>query len=233
MNARPTLVSAAGSELPDATTFVRTHTRLAEVPGVPEVRLHQATDAIELWEDTETLLRRTGTAPPFWAFSWPGGQALARFVLDDPALVAGRSVLDLGSGSGLVALAAARAGARTVLACDVDPLAIAAVTLNAVANAVTISCLLGDILVDPSAQDEAESAEVVLAGDVCYEKGMAARMLPYLERVRDRGAVVLLGDPGRVHLPRHRLREVATYELPVGAALEGPDVRSTTVWRLV
>ncbi|GGP53899.1 50S ribosomal protein L11 methyltransferase [Saccharothrix coeruleofusca] len=193
-------------------------TTLRPVPLVPEIALHTADDVISLWEHTGT------TDPPFWAFPWAGGQALARHVLDHPATTAGRRVLDLACGSGLVAIAAARTGAH-VTANDVDPLATTATTRNAAANAVDLTVLTGDLL------DTDPDTDVVLAGDVFYDRDMAARVLPFLLRAHTRGATVLVGDPQRAHLPRDRFTEVAVFQVPVSRDLEGRDVRTTTVWR--
>jgi predicted nicotinamide N-methyase len=162
--------------------------------------------------------------PPFWAAAWPGGQALARHLLDRPDLVAGRSVLDLGSGSGLVAVAAAMAGARSVLASEIDPFGRTAIALNAEANGVPPVPVVGDVL-DGGPPD----AEVLLAGDVCYDRAMTERVLPFLDAARARGADVLIGDPGRPYLPRERLLPLATFDVP---DTEGPQVRRTTVWQL-
>jgi predicted nicotinamide N-methyase len=206
--------------------MLRSHTRLAGVPFVPEVRLHQADDAITLWERTE---EETGTTqpPPFWAFAWAGGQALARYVLDNPGLVAGRTVFDLASGSGLVAIAAAKAGAAAVTANEIDPLAVEAVAANAAANGVEVTTALGDVLAG-----DAGGAGVVLAGDVFYSRPMTERVLPFLERAAARGATVLVGDPGRAYLPRGRFAAVAAYEVPVPRALEDAEFKTTTVYRL-
>jgi predicted nicotinamide N-methyase len=211
----------------DPATFVRAHTRLGTSRYVPELRLHQADDAFALWERTEREAgAATVSAPPFWAFPWAGGQALARYMMDHPDEVLGRTVLDVAAGSGLVAIAAARAGAATVTASEIDPYAAAAITLNARANEVKIEVRLADLL------DEPVDAEVVLAGDVFYSRGMATRMLAYLSRARADGARVLIGDPGRAYLPRQHLTEVATYEVPVVRALEDAEVKRVTVWRL-
>ncbi|MEV0722343.1 50S ribosomal protein L11 methyltransferase [Micromonospora purpureochromogenes] len=208
--------------------FVRLHARLTPVAFVPEVRLHQADEPIGLWELTEGEFR-SSQPPPFWAFAWAGGQALARYVTDHPELVAGRRVLDLASGSGLVAIAAARAGATTVRAVEVDERAVAAVALNAEANGVRVDAEFGDIL-DADAGD----AEVVLAGDVFYSEAMARRVLRFLLRAArsGAGARVLVGDPGRAFLPRERFRELAAYDVPVPEALESVRVKRTTVWEL-
>ncbi|GIE84335.1 class I SAM-dependent methyltransferase [Actinoplanes regularis] len=204
--------------------FVRAHTVPAPVPFVPEIDLRQAQEPIALWEATES--GGTEQPPPFWAFAWAGGQALARHILDDPGLVAGRSVLDLATGSGLVAVAAARAGARPVVANDIDPLSLAAAAANAEDNAVTIETLEGDLL------DTDDKYGVVLAGDVFYSREMAARVLPYLRRAAGRGSLVLVGDPGRAYLPEGLVKR-ATYDVPVIEALESCTVRRTSVWQVV
>jgi predicted nicotinamide N-methyase len=203
--------------------FVHANARLLAVPYVPEIRLYLAEDALSLWEETERELGSTDQPPPFWAFAWPGGQALARYILDHRDLVAGRTVLDLGAGSGLVAIAAAMAGASVVLASEPDPFAVAAIGLNARSNGVTIS-VTADVL-DGSGED----AEVVLAADVCYERRMAERVLGLLERARSRGASILLGDPGRAFLPRELLRELDAYDVPVLADLEDAPVKRVMV----
>ena len=206
--------------------FVRSNTRLASPPQVPEIRLHIADEALGLWGKIEDLLGRRDLPPPFWAFAWAGGQALARYVLDHPDLVRGRSVLDLATGSGLVAIAAARAGAATVTATDIDELALAAFDLNAEANGVQAMGVLQDVL-----DGEAFPADVVLAGDVFYEKSMADRVLGFLVRARSNGAVVLVGDPNRAYLPCPSFEPLATYRVDVTRALEDSLVKPTTVWR--
>ncbi len=206
--------------------FVQLHARLGPVAFVPEVRLHQADEPIGLWELTEGEFR-SDRPPPFWAFAWAGGQGLARYVTDHPDLVAGRRILDFASGSGLVAIAAARAGAAAVRAVEVDELAVAAVALNAEANGVRVDAELGDVL-----DRDAGDAEVVLAGDVFYSEAMANRVLRFLLRAARSGATVLVGDPGRAFLPRDRFDELAAYDVPVSEALESVRVKRTTVWRL-
>jgi predicted nicotinamide N-methyase len=206
--------------------FVRAHTRLDVPPQVPEVRLHLADEAITLWERTESE-HGEQLPPPFWAFAWAGGQALARYVLDRPDLVRGRSVFDLAAGSGLVAIAAARAGASTVTANEIDPLAAAAIALNAAANDVAVAVTLADVL-----DGDAEGADVVLAGDVFYSRPMTERVLPFLQRARTRGARVLVGDPGRAYLPRGSFTALASYDVPVTQDLESTEVKKTTVWEL-
>jgi predicted nicotinamide N-methyase len=196
-------------------------------PLVPEITLHLAGDIFDLWERTEHDASRAELPPPFWAFPWAGGQALARYLLDHPEHVAGRAVLDLAAGSGLVAIAAAKAGAAAVTPSETDPLAFTAIELNSEANGVTLEATLGDVLGGAAAGND-----LVLVGDAFYERAMAERLLPFLERARASGAVVLVGDPGRAYLPRDRFEAVARYDVPVSRALEDADVKRTTVWRL-
>lgn len=200
--------------------------RLTEVPFVPEVRLHLAEDAIVLWARMEAAAGES-LPPPFWASAWAGGQGLARYVLDHPRVVADRRVLDLAAGSGLVSVAAALAGARSVTANDIDPYALAAVQRNAKANGVDVACRGGDLL-----DGDGDGAEVVLAGDVFYSRDMSERVLRFLDRVAARGGVVLVGDPGRAYLPRERLEVVATYRVPIVGALEDAEIKQTDVLRL-
>ncbi|MET0235184.1 MAG: 50S ribosomal protein L11 methyltransferase [Kibdelosporangium sp.] len=206
--------------------FVRAHTRLGAAPHVPELQLYLADDAIDLWERVEAEVGQRDLAPPFWAFAWAGGQALARYVLDNPALVAGRHVLDLAAGCGVVALAAAKAGARRVVANEIDPFAIDAIALNAEVNGLAVQTVLGDVL-----DGDADGADVVLAGDIFYDKAVTSRMMPYIQRLQGRGVTVLVGDPGRAHLPQQKFEQVARYEISVPRALEDSEVKTTTVWR--
>ncbi len=210
---------------PDRETFIRRHTRLLGVPLTPEISLHLADEATELWQKTEDELAQIGLPPPFWAFAWAGGQALARYVLDHPGIVRGRRVLDLASGSGLVAIAAALAGAASVEASDIDAFAIAAIALNSKANDVGIVPRFEDLVGGPCPWD------VVLAADVAYEADMAARFADWLEAAAWSGVKVLLGDPGRTFLPRTRLVAVADYHVPVTRALEDSEIKHTCVWR--
>jgi predicted nicotinamide N-methyase len=205
----------------DAVAFVTAHTRLAAPPAVPELRLHLAADVVTLWEQAED-----GAALPYWAVAWAGGQALARHVLDRPALVAGRTVLDIAAGSGLVALAAARAGAAAVTASETDRMAVAALRLNAAANGFAVDTA-DDLL------DTTPAHQVVLAGDAFYEAAMAARVQPFLERAAAAGATVLVGDPGRAHLPRARYRPLTSYDIPVPTTVEATDTARTTIWQLI
>jgi predicted nicotinamide N-methyase len=206
------------------TAFVREHTRPQQPSLVPEVTLHVASDVVALWEAIEEERGVAPTEPPFWAAAWPGGQALARYVLDEPRIVAGRSVLDLGSGSGLIAVAAALAGAARVVASEIDPFGHAAIAVNAQLNGVPPMSVVGDVLGEPP-----PNVDVVLAGDVCYDREMSDRVLPWLEAARAGGAEIYLGDPGRPYVPVARLQAVATFDVP---DTEGPQVRRTTVWRL-
>ena len=209
----------------DRQAFIRENTRLLPVPHAPEISLYTADEATELWQRTEDELGEIGLPPPFWAFAWAGGQALARYILDNPRLVANRRVLDFASGSGLVAIAAAKAGASRVEACDIDAFAVDSIALNAAVNDVAIEARLGDLVGLDDGWD------VVLAGDVSYERDMAARVTDWLEALRKRGASVLIGDPGRSYLARDRLISVADYRIPVTRSLEDADIKETRVWR--
>jgi predicted nicotinamide N-methyase len=222
-------VSAAGASLAadHGEAFIRENCSLRPVPLVPEIVLHLAEDAFGVWEEAERAAHGTELPPPFWAFAWAGGQAMARYILDHPDVVAGRSVLDLGSGSGVAAVAAALAGASTVLASEVDPIATAAIGLNAAANSVHID-VVGDAL-DGSGNE----AAVLLAADVWYERHLADRAITILRRGRDRGADVLVGDIGRAFLPRPLLRELAAYDVPVLAELENTSVKRALILTLL
>ena len=203
--------------------FVKANTSLRPVPFVPEVRLYLGDDAFALWERTELRAGNTGLPPPFWAFAWPGGQALARYLLDHPAMVSGRTVLDLGSGSGLAAIAAALAGAAGVVASDIDPVAVAAIRLNAAANG-TAATVVGDVF-----DGDGVGADVLLAADIWYERRLAQAALGLFCRASARGARVLAADVGRAFLPTADLREVACYQVPVHAELEDAAVKRAMV----
>jgi predicted nicotinamide N-methyase len=195
---------------------------------VPEIRLHLATEITPIWQATEESLSRWGTPPPFWAFAWAGGQALARYILDHPEIVAGRDILDLASGSGMVAIAAAKAGAARVTASDIDDFAAAAIALNAALNGVTVSIDRRDLL------DRGPAGwGVVTAGDVCYEEPMSSRMIALLRRIAGRGRLALLGDPGRAYLPREGLVELARYTVPVSRELEDREAREGMVFEVL
>ncbi len=205
--------------------FIVANTRLRTPPLVPEVKLRLADEAVPIWKKTEEELGAIGLPPPFWAFAWAGGQALARYVLDNRALAADRRVLDFASGSGLVAIAAALAGAERVEASDVDAFAVAAIALNAAGNGVAVAPRLEDLV----GADEGWS--VVLAGDVAYEKGMSEAVTAWLASLATRGATVLIGDPGRAYLALDRLERLIDYRVPVTRELEDAEIKRTGVFR--
>jgi predicted nicotinamide N-methyase len=209
----------------DFEAFIRANTALSPPPHVPELSLWLADEAHDLWLKTEEELETIGLPPPFWAFAWAGGQGLARWILDNPGAVRGRTVLDFASGSGLVGIAAAKAGAAEVLCADIDPFCAPAIRLNAAANGVALSFCADDLVGTDRGWD------VVLAGDVFYQKSIVDRLVPWFEALRARGADVLVGDPGRAYLPRQRLESLATYQVPVTRSLEDAEVKKTTVWR--
>jgi predicted nicotinamide N-methyase len=204
--------------------FIEAHTVLMPVPHAPEISLHVAHEATVLWQKTEDELESIGLPPPFWAFAWAGGQGLARYILDNPALLSGKRVLDFASGSGLVAIAAAKAGAASVTACEIDAFAVEAIALNAAANKVDIVTQLADLVGTDARWD------YVLAGDICYQRDMADRVISWLETLQQRGACVLIGDPGRAYLPRTRLRELARYKVPVTRDLEDAEIKDVAVY---
>jgi predicted nicotinamide N-methyase len=212
----------------DPADFVRRNTAIGRPPLVPEIALHLATEVTPIWQATEESLSRGAVPPPFWAFAWAGGQALARYVLDNPEIVRGHEVLDLGSGSGIVAIAAAKAGARKVVAAEIDPFAAVAIGLNAALNGVRVTVETRDLL------DRAAAGwGVALAGDVCYEEAMSRRLIGLLRRIAGRGRTALLGDPGRAYLPRSGLEELARYEVPTSRELEDREAREGVVWRVL
>ena len=221
MHARPT----PSGDLVARRALVQARTRVQAPPLVPELRLHLADDLTEVWQDVEQEMGAGELAPPFWAFAWVGGQGLARYLLDVPREVAGARVLDLATGSGLCALAARRAGAAAVLAVDVDPLAEAAGTLNAELNGLEVGFRTEDLLDQP-----VPDVDVVLAGDVCYDREMTGRMLPWLRQAARSGARVLLGDPGRHYLPRSGLVPLAERDVPTTVDLEGVPVKHVRVF---
>ncbi|HEY0649882.1 methyltransferase [Phenylobacterium sp.] len=208
--------------------FILDHTRPQHPPHTPELTLRLADEVTPLWRMTEEALAEIGLPPPFWAFAWAGGQALARYVLDHPELVAGKAVVDFASGSGIVALAAAKAGAARVLAADIDPFCGAAVALNAEANGVAVDFTDTDLLDAPPPA----WADVILAGDICYEKPLAERVMAWLGAARAVGANVLIGDPGRSYFPRQGLAKLAEYQVPTTRELEDMEVKKTAVWTL-
>jgi predicted nicotinamide N-methyase len=201
-------------------------TRLSPVPLVPEIRLYQASDPISLWQRTEDTSGRTGLDPPFWAFAWAAGQALARYLLDHTEIVRGRDVIDIASGSGLAAIAAALAGAAAVTAYDIDPLASAAIEANAAANAVTVRAICADVLDDLPLP----GTGLVLVADAFYQRDLATRVMRFAGRARARGATVLAADFGRAYLPRDRLTPLAAYDVPGQLVTEDTDTKHTTIW---
>jgi predicted nicotinamide N-methyase len=207
--------------------FILANTRLMLPPLVPEIVLHLAEESLPIWQRTEEQLGEMNVPPPYWAFAWAGGQALARYLIDKVEVVRGQSVLDLGAGSGLTAVAAARAGARAVLAADVDALAETAIRLNAEANAVAMRTTTADLLAATL-----PPADVVLVGDLFYERVLAERVLAAIEAAAAAGAVVLIGDPQRSYFPRDRFQQLAEYRVPVTRELEDAEIKRTAVWRL-
>jgi predicted nicotinamide N-methyase len=212
----------------DPAEFVQRNTAIAAPPLVPEIRLHLATEVTPLWQATEKTLAGNALPPPFWAFAWAGGQALARYLLDNPEVVRGREVLDIGSGSGIVAIAAAKAGASRVVAAEIDHFAAAAIALNAPLNGAVITVETRDLL------DRAAAGwGVALAGDICYEEPMSSRALALLRRIAARGRPALLGDPGRAYLPKDGLAELARYTVPTSRELEARESSEGVVWRVL
>jgi predicted nicotinamide N-methyase len=211
----------------DKAEFIRANTRLMPVPLVPEISLHLAEESLPIWQKTEEELGELNVPPPYWAFAWAGGQALARYLLDRPETVAGKTVLDFGAGSGLGAIAAAKAGARRVIAAEIDAFARAAIALNAEANRVAVEIAGADLVGtdDPAWQ-------VVIAGDVCYEQPMAGRVEAWL-RALARRVPVLIGDPKRSYFPAEGLALLARYTVPTTTEIEDSDLRAAAVWRVL
>lgn len=211
----------------EPTRFILDNTGIMAPPHVPEIRLHLADEAHDLWLKTEEELEEIGLPPPFWAFAWAGGQGLARHVLDHPDIVRGKRVLDFASGSGLVAIAAMKAGAASVLAADIDPWTGAAIELNSPVNDVEVGFTSDNVV------GSAIDADVLLAGDVFYDKTFAEALIPWFTALAASGKTVIVGDPGRSYCPRQIMTPLATYEVPVTRALEDAEVKKTTVWRFV
>ena len=210
-----------------AIAFIRRETTIISPPLTPGIRLYQATEITPIWRATEAKLANAEVPPPFWAFAWAGGQALARYILDNPETVADKRVLDFGSGSGLVAIAAAKAGAASVRASEIDPIATAAIALNAGVNGVEIEIVLEDVIGQPS------GAEIILIGDLCYEKPLTDRLVAWLRLEAAAGTLVLMGDPGRSYLPVIGMERLAAYEVATSLELEDRISRDALVWRIL
>jgi predicted nicotinamide N-methyase len=207
--------------------FILANTRLQAPPHTPELRLHVADEVTPIWRLTEDELGELGLPPPFWAFAWAGGQALARYLLDHPDQARGRRVVDFATGSGIVAIAAKLAGAASVLAADIDSFCQAAVALNAAANGVAVDFTSADLLEAPP-----PAADLICAADICYEQPLASRVMAWLGAARAAGARVLIGDPGRTYFPKSGLVKLAEYQVPTTRELEDQEVKRTAVWAL-
>jgi predicted nicotinamide N-methyase len=214
----------------DPEGFIRANTALEAPAMVPEFKLWLASEYVPIWQATENWMEEQNIDPPYWAFCWPGGQAIARYLLDHPGTVRGRHVIDLAAGSGVSAMAAARAGAASVIANDIDQLSLVAARLNAAANGLGLELSADDWLEGPAG---APQADVVIAGDVCYERDMSARALAWLRSHAALGRLVLLGDPGRNYFSAQGLVELARYEIPTSLQLENRGMRETVVWRVL
>lgn len=208
--------------------FILAHTAVTSPPACPELRLHLATEITPLWQATEDFFERHNVPPPYWAFPWVGGQALARHILDHPELVAGKSVLDFASGSGLVGIAAKLAGARSVLATDIDKVALFAIALNAETNGVVIEASDRDVL-----DSDDCPWDLIVAGDVCYEKPMAEKVFAWLRRCSAGGAKALMADPGRAYLPKTGLMRVSEMTVACSLELEDKTSRDVSIYQIV
>ena len=210
-----------------AANFIRANTRLLAPPLVPEIKLHLAEESVALWQKTEDELDEMNLPPPYWAFAWAGGQALARYLLDNRHVCRGKSVLDLGSGSGLTAIAAFMCGARTVLAAEIDKLALCSLALNTAANRAVVEPVPTDLLGNPP-----PPVDVLLVGDLFYERALAGRVVTFMDAAKAAGARVLIGDPKRSYFPHGRLTALAEYRVPVTRDLEDQEIKRTAVWSL-
>ena len=208
--------------------FIRKHTVQGHGHLVSEISLRLVTEVMPLWEATEVELEEEGLGPPFWAICWPGGQALARYLLDNPEIVRGRKVIDLAAGCGIAGIAAKMAGAQRVTLNDIDPFSCAAMQVNAEENGVTVDITGRDLLGDPP-----EDADLILAGDVCYEDEMATRMLAWMRAYAGKGSAVLMGDPGRSYAPSQGVVEVAKYPIQVSKDVEKAESLETVVWKIL
>jgi predicted nicotinamide N-methyase len=215
----------------DPIPFIRENTRLLSPPLVPEIKLYLAEESVPIWQKSEDELGLINAAPPFWAFAWAGGQALARYTLDNRELFLGKRVLDLGTGSGLTAIAVMMAGAAHVVANDIDPLALASAMLNAEVNGVLIETSAADILTD-RADGSLPNYDVILVGDLFYERQLADRVVAFIDRAAKGGAFILIGDPQRSYFPKGKFQMAADYEVAVTRELEDALTKRTAVWRL-
>lgn len=213
-------------EFERAAAFIRDNTVILSPPLVPELSLHLAEESLPIWLKTEEELNKANIDPPYWAFAWAGGQAVGRYILDEPGLVAGKHVLDLGSGSGLVAIAALRSGASSATAADIDPLAATAARLNGGLNGVTLQTTAHDLLAEPPA-----AYDVILVGDLFYEATLARRVMAFIDAAAARGAQILVGDPQRSYFPIDRFERLTEYTVPVSRQLEDAEIKQTAIWR--
>lgn len=219
------------SRLPaDPEGFIRANTALGTPAMVPEFKLWLASEYVPIWQATEAWLEEQNVDPPYWAFCWPGGQAIARYLLDHPDLVQGKRVIDFAAGSGVSSMAAAKAGAGSVIANDIDALSLVAARLNAAANGLTVGISSEDWLAGPPGDP---TADIVIAGDVCYEREMSKQAIEWLRGHANRGRLVLLGDPGRNYFTAQGLEERARYDIPTSLQLENRGMRETVVWRVL
>jgi predicted nicotinamide N-methyase len=210
----------------DWPAFIRANTRLLSPPLVPEIVLHLAEESLPIWRKTEEELGQMNVPPPYWAFAWAGGQAVSRYLLDTPALVEGRTVLDLGAGAGLAAIAAVKAGAARALAADIDAVSLAAARLNAQANRVDLETTADDLLAATP-----PDFDVIIIGDLFYERALADLVLAFIAAARARAPLILIGDPQRSYFPRGRFEKLAEYRVPVTRELEDSEIKLTAVWK--
>jgi predicted nicotinamide N-methyase len=206
--------------------FITENTKLISPPLVPEMVLHLAAESLPIWQKTEDELGEINLPPPYWAFAWAGGQAVGRYLIDHPEICRGQSVLDLGSGSGISAIAAAKTGALSVVAADIDKVALAACALNARANAADLKITGADLLAEPP-----RGEDIVIVGDLFYERQLADRVVAYIAEAKARGSAVFIGDPQRSYFPEGRYTRLAEYQVPVTRELEDAEIKRTAVWR--
>ncbi|MFA4995140.1 MAG: 50S ribosomal protein L11 methyltransferase [Bdellovibrionales bacterium] len=211
----------------DPAGFIQTQTQILSPSIIPEIKLHLAAEFTPLWQLTEDRLRQTNVPPPFWAVAWPGGQGAARYILDNPAVVKDRRVVDFAAGSGLIAIAAMKAGAKSARAVDIDPLALDSVRLNARLNNVVVDISEGLDLTKPYTK-----ADVIIAGDICYQQAMSTTLIRFLRLCVEKGTSVYLSDPGRAYLPHEGLVKIAAYDVPTSRDIEDKDARTATVWKM-